>query len=186
MNSIDERSVVDRFLDHPGEDTFAALFQTFSPQLVAFFRRRGREAGLAEDFAQEVMLTVYRKAGQIRDRALFRAWLFKVARNAASRHFARLTHEVPTVDWECVNGRFAPVTYHAAGGPGFEFHGWMTVLEPRERAVMTMRFVEDLEYHEIAAVQAIPIGTVQWQVFNSKKKLAAHLNRWQGPASQAA
>jgi DNA-directed RNA polymerase specialized sigma24 family protein len=36
-----------------------------------------------------VMLTVYRKAGQLRDHALFRAWLFRVARNAACRHYAQ-------------------------------------------------------------------------------------------------
>ena len=31
------------------------------------------------------------------------------------------------------------------------------------------------DYHEIAAAQAIPIGTVQWRVFNAKKKLAPYL-----------
>lgn len=40
---------------------------------------------------------------------------------------------------------------------------------------MTLRFVEEWEYHEIAAAQATPIGTVQWRVFNSKKKLAPRL-----------
>jgi DNA-directed RNA polymerase specialized sigma24 family protein len=41
---------------------------------------------------------------------------------------------------------------------------------------MMLRFVEEWEYHEIAAGKAIPIGTVQWRVFNSKKKLAPHLS----------
>jgi DNA-directed RNA polymerase specialized sigma24 family protein len=45
---------------------------------------------------------------------------------------------------------------------------------------MKLRFVEQWEYHEIAAAQAIPIGTVQWRVFNAKKKLAAHLKTRQG------
>jgi DNA-directed RNA polymerase specialized sigma24 family protein len=31
-----------------------------------------------------------------------------------------------------------------------------------------------LEYHEIAQARQLPLGTVQWRVFNSKKKLAAH------------
>jgi DNA-directed RNA polymerase specialized sigma24 family protein len=51
----------------------------------------------------------------------------------------------------------------------------MKFLDTHERETMTLRFVEEWEYHEIAAVQAIPIGTVQWRVFNSKKKLALHL-----------
>jgi DNA-directed RNA polymerase specialized sigma24 family protein len=51
----------------------------------------------------------------------------------------------------------------------------MAFLDSREREVMKLRFIEQWEYHEIAAAQAIPIGTVQWRVFNAKKKLAPHL-----------
>jgi DNA-directed RNA polymerase specialized sigma24 family protein len=51
----------------------------------------------------------------------------------------------------------------------------MSFLESREREALTLRFVEEWEYHEIAAAKAIPIGTVQWRVFNAKKKLATYL-----------
>jgi hypothetical protein len=75
VSNLRECEVAEQFLDNPNEDSFAAVFRTFTPQLVAFFRRRGHKTVPAEDLAQEVMLTVYRKAGQIRDRSLFRAWL---------------------------------------------------------------------------------------------------------------
>src|SRR5262249_15916727 len=148
-------------------------FHMFSPQLVAFFRRRGHGKTVAEDLAQEVMLTVYRKAGQLRDLKLFRAWLFKVARNAACRHFAQRSREVPIVVLAELC-EMVPAPNHNPFGPTSEFRDWMTFLEALERETMTLRFVEEWEYHEIAAAQAIPIGTVQWRVFNSKKKLAAH------------
>jgi hypothetical protein len=51
----------------------------------------------------------------------------------------------------------------------------MAYLESREREALTLRFVEQWEYHEIAAAKNIPIGTVQWRVFNAKKKLAPYL-----------
>jgi Sigma-70 region 2 len=73
MTSLLECEVAERFLQHADEDSFAELFRTFSPQLIAFFRRRGHEKDIAEDLSQEVMLTVYRKAGQLRDHRLFRA-----------------------------------------------------------------------------------------------------------------
>ena len=176
MTKLDECAVADRFLDDPNEDSFAALFQVFTPQLVAFFRRRGHDMGLAEDLAQEVMFIVYRKAAQIRDRALFRAWLFKIARNAVCRHFAKCTREAPTTDLADMGDRFAAPAHRPDSEPAFEFREWMAFLDPRERDVMTLRFVEEWEYHEIAAAKAIPIGTVQWRVFNSKKKLAVHLS----------
>jgi RNA polymerase sigma-70 factor (ECF subfamily) len=175
VTNWNESEVAERFLEQRDEDSFKALFHLFSPQLVAFFRRRGHEKGIAEDLAQEVMLTVYRKAGQLRDHKLFRAWLFKVARHAACRHFAQRTREVPTVDVADISD-FLPAPNHSPFGPTAEFKDWMKFLDAHERETMKLRFIEEGEYHEIAAAQAIPIGTVQWRVFNSKKKLAAHLS----------
>src|SRR5215469_12767019 len=172
---MSEYEVAEQFLNQADEESFDALFRIFSPQLVAFFRRRAHERGVAEDLAQEVMLTVYRKAGQLRDHKLFRAWLFKVARNAACRLFAQRTRQVPTVDL-ADQTEMLPSPSHNAFSPTSEFKDWMKFLDAQERETMMLRFVEEWEYHEIAAAQAIPIGTVQWRVFNSKKKLAAHLH----------
>src|SRR5215467_14136954 len=174
MTQSRECEVVEQFLNQADEDSFNDLFRIFSPQLVAFFRRRGHEKDIAEDLAQEVMLTVYRKSGQLRDHKLFRAWLFKVARNAAIRHFAQRTREVPTVDVTDMTD-FLPAPVHSPFEPTAEFNDWMKFLDWQEGETMKLRFIEQWEYHEIAAAQAIPIGTVQWRVYNSKKKLAAHL-----------
>ena len=51
----------------------------------------------------------------------------------------------------------------------------MSVLSAQERDVMTLRFVEEWEYHEIAAALGAPIGTIKWKVSDCKKKLAKHL-----------
>ena len=175
MEKLQECEIAERFLEQTDAESFNAVFRVFSPQRVAFFRRRGHEKDIAEDLAQEVMLTVYRKAGQLRDRKLFRAWLFKVARNTEYRHFAQRTREVPTVDVADISD-FVPAPNRNPLGPATEFNDWMKFLDAQERETMTLRFIEEWEYHEIAAAQAIPIGTVQWRVFNSKKKLAVHLS----------
>jgi len=167
-------AAMEAFLEAPSEESFASLFKILTPQLVAFFRARGCEA-VAEDLAQEVMLTVYRKATQVRDRALFRAWVFTVARNALSRHWGQRAREVETVDLAEVPERFVASKNHSEGMPAFEFHRWMAFLDSQERRALTLRFIDEFEYHEIAAAQTIPIGTAQWRVFNAKKKLAPHL-----------
>ena len=48
-------------------------------------------------------------------------------------------------------------------------------LDAAECDVMILRFVKQWEYHEIAAARANAMGTIQWRIFNSKKKLAGHL-----------
>src|SRR5271163_1867054 len=172
---LHEESVTNKFLEAPDEDSFADIFKIFTTQLVAFFRTRGCELALAEDLSQEVMLTVYRKATQVRDRALFRAWLFKVARNALCRHYGKQSREVDTIALEKAADQLVASSKSHAATPAFELLHWMSFLDSREQEALTLRFVEEWEYHEIAAEKAIPIGTVQWRVFNAKKKLAPHL-----------
>ena len=184
--TLRESGVTERFLVSPNEESFADLFRVFTPQLVAFFRSRSCPLALSEDLTQEVMLTVYRKAAQVRDRSLFRAWLFKIARNALCRQYGKQSREVETVDLANVAGTMVASSNKSAGTCGFEFHGWMAFLESTEREALTLRFVEEWEYHEIAAAKKIPIGTVQWRVFNAKKKLAPHLKARQISRREAA
>ena len=178
-------AAMEAFLEAPNEESFASLFKILTPQLVGFFRARGCEA-VAEDLAQEVMLTVYRKADQVRDRALFRAWVFTIARNALSRHWGQRSREVETVDLAEVPERFVASINRSAGTLAFEFHRWMAFLGSQEREALTLRFIDEYEYHEIAAAQTIPIGTAQWRVFNAKKKLAPHLKKIEANSTRMA
>lgn len=166
-----ELRVIGNFLELPNDQSFTEVFLMFTPQLVSFFRSHGCGLELSEDLSQEVMLTVYRKSKQLRDRTRFRSWLFTIGRHALYRHCRKRGPEADGVDLESVIDTNA----NAAGPPAFEFHRWMSFLESAEREALTLRFVEEWEYHEIAAAKAIPIGTVQWRVFNARKKLAAHL-----------
>jgi len=182
-----DAEVVENFLNTPSEESFTALFKVFSPQLFSFFRARRCVPDLAEDLTQEVMLKVYRKAGQIRDRRLFRGWLFKIASNTLLIHYDKRSREVETVDVAGAIDRLAAPASSTSGGPVHsEFHHWMALLDSRERELMILRYIEDWEYHEIAAAQAVPIGTVQWRVFKAKKKLAPHLTTRENALRKAA
>ena len=172
-----ECTAAQQFLESPSQDTFAAVFTIFTPQLTSFFRARGCGQALSEDLAQEVMLIVYRKADQLRDRTLFRAWLFKIARSSLCRYYGKRSREVETIDLEKVADHLVASTNGPAATPAFEFLHWMSFLDSREQEALTLRFIEEWEYHEIATAKAIPIGTVQWRVFNAKKKLAPILRR---------
>jgi RNA polymerase sigma factor (sigma-70 family) len=181
-----ERTATDEFLESPSEDSFYSLFRIFTPQLTSFFRARGCELALGEDLAQEVMFTVYRKSDQLRDRTLFRAWLFKIARSVLCRHYGKRSREVETIGLDNLADRLLVSSQISAGTPAFEFLDWIEFLDKREQEALRLRFIEEWEYHEIAAAQAIPIGTVQWRVFNAKKKLAPHLKRRQAAIRPAA
>ena len=182
--ALKEDEITQSFLESPTEDTFARVFKTFTPQLISFFCARGCEMAASEDLAQDVMFIVCRRAGQLRDRALFRSWLFKIARSVLCRHYGRKWREGPAVELDRAIDDLAASIKSPAGTPAFEFLRWISFLKPHEQEILRLKFIEDWEYHEIAANKAIPIGTVQWRVFNAKRKLVPLLRRFNGAPSR--
>ncbi len=168
-----EQSVVKRFLEEPDEESFGPLFRTFCPRVLCYFEARGCDASLAADLTQEVMLTVYRHAGALRDRSLFRAWMFQIAHRVLLRQWHKAGRQGEAVDLEQLDDR------RSARRPSFggELADAMRCLLPQERQVILLKFVDQLEYREIAAVLELPVGTVKWRVFCSKKKLAGYFGK---------
>ena len=61
---------------------FAELFDHFAPRLKAYLVRLGSDPAQAEELAQEVMITLWRKAALFdASRASAATWLFRIARN---------------------------------------------------------------------------------------------------------
>jgi RNA polymerase sigma factor (sigma-70 family) len=168
---ISEREAVETYLRAPSEEAYCSLFRTIAPQLVCYFRTRGCGLDLAEDLTQDVMLAVHRQSHTLRKIELFRPWLFKIARNALLQHIRVQGRQVETTELDARSQELgAP-----AGDPlaSARFSEWMASLNREERQLMLLRYVEGLEYHEIAAVLEVPLGTVQWRIFHTKRKLAA-------------
>jgi RNA polymerase sigma-70 factor, ECF subfamily len=157
-----------RFLEHPDPDTYSVLYRAVIGSVIGYFRTRGCSAHLAEDLAQDVMLAVYRHSAQLRDRKRFCGWLFQIARNRLLQFRRSAQKEVDLTEIGDVAGpQRDPLT-------ASQFAEWMSVLDEGEREALTLRYLEGLTHHEIATVLEIPIGTVQWRVYQSTKKLAAH------------
>jgi DNA-directed RNA polymerase specialized sigma24 family protein len=119
-----EAAATEAFLEAPNEEAFIELFLTLTPQLVSFFRSRGCARDLSEDLSQDVMLTVYRKAAQLRDRERFRARVFTIARHALYRHQGRRSLEVVAIDVKDI----VDTRTKSTGPSAFEFHHWITFL----------------------------------------------------------
>jgi len=171
--SLSEQDSIAEFLSHPTEQAYQSLFEVISPQLLSYFRVRGCDRGLGEDLTQEVMATVYLHRKHLRDPQLFRAWLFRIARNQWLQHLRREQRRVPTTELNEESDRACGRPRDPLLQPSFT--EWLAWLRPEERNLIVLRFVEGLEYHEIASTLDIAMGTVQWKIFQVKRKLADRL-----------
>lgn len=154
--------------------SFAALFDYFAPRIKGFIRRRGVEAAQAEDLAQDVMMTVWKRAGLYkREQGSVSTWIFTIARN---RHIDVIRREKrPEIDPNDPTLSDGPI-------PASDEIVSQTEVSAKLRAalqglpadqvdVLKMNFFEDKPHSEIAAELGLPLGTVKSRVRLALTKL---------------
>ena len=79
-----------------GDDSaFNYLVEKYRRPMISFMYRMARNAGVAEDLAQEVFLRVYRSRANYEASAKFSTWLYRIATNLAVNHARDTRHERP-------------------------------------------------------------------------------------------
>ncbi len=148
---MEEKQAIELFLLTRTEESFCVLFKFLYPKVRRYFLLRGLDGMAADELAQNVMLIVYRRAGDVRDKALFSGWLFQVARNEWRRYWQQHQLESKWVAFEPLEAELAArlairIEESAHSLPD----EWMACLEPEEREIIALRFVEELSYEELA------------------------------------
>ncbi len=133
-----------------------------------------REA--AEDLAQEVFLQLHRNLVSIESDAHLAFWLRKVTANRAIDRLRR-QRQIETTSLDAAAEIPAVL---AAGDPLLLRHLQKLILElaPAARAVLLLRYQEDLDPVEIARTLDLPINTVKSHL---KRSLAALRDRMPVP-----
>ena len=156
---------------------FAVLFAHFAPRVKAYLLRLGASSGVAEELAQETLLSVWRKA-QLFDPAKASAatWLFTIARNLRIDAIRR--EKRPELDPEDFMPE--PDADADAGLMLAENEGRLRLalkeLPADQIQVVELSFFADKPHSQIALELGIPLGTVK-----SRLRLAmARLKRAMG------
>jgi len=143
---------------------FESLFAHFAPRVKSYLLRLGANAAVAEDLAQEAMLTVWRKAGLFDPaKASASTWIFTIARNLridAIRREKRpefdpddpalVPDEEPSAD-----ARLSRADEDA------RLREALTKLSPDQALVVEMSFFADKPHSQIARELNLPLGTVK-------------------------
>ncbi len=145
-------------------DAFATLFAHFAPRVKAYMLKLGTEGSLADELAQETLLTVWRKAGQFdRSKASPSTWIFTIARNLRIDAFRKINR--PELDPE--DPALVPEADEAADDriSRLERAGLVREalkdLNPEQAEVVRLSFFEDKSHSVIAEELDIPLGTVK-------------------------
>ncbi len=154
-------------------EAFAQLFEYFAPRLKAYLMKAGAPAGAAEDFAQDAMLTVWRKADLFDPtRASAATWIFTIARNRRLDVLRRESRALPVPEIalaaeEPERPDDHPSNIEQAG----LLREAMQHLSPDQIEVLRLAFFLDNPHSEIARQLDLPLGTVKSRIRKAMIKL---------------
>jgi RNA polymerase sigma-70 factor (ECF subfamily) len=137
-------------------------------------------AALADDILQETSLQIFRKLQHLREPAVFRAWTFRIASRIAFAHLKSARRWQPLEE--------APVelliTFDDRLGepPDERFLQMIEHVSPASRAVLLLRYQQDLSLEESAAILEIPVGTAKSRLHYGVSMLRKYLMDERKPA----
>ncbi len=154
-----------RVRDGQDEAAFAALFGHFAPRVKGFLMRGGAGEALAEECAQEVMATVWRKAHLFDPtRASVATWIFTIARNRRIDALRRQRRPEPEdLGWgpEPEPDQAAVMELQQESERVVEA---VSRLPPNQRELIERAFFGELSHSEIAAETGLPLGTIKSRI----------------------
>jgi RNA polymerase sigma-70 factor (ECF subfamily) len=152
---------------------FGDLVRTHQSMVFGLACHIVRDRAAAEDLAQEVFLELYRGLARLESPAHVTFWLRRVTSHRGIDRRRRAEHrtELP------IDTAPEPAVLPAPRDPLLEarLRACVAELPARARAVMALRYQEDLETAEIALILGMPVNTVKSHVRRSVAWLRARL-----------
>jgi RNA polymerase sigma-70 factor (ECF subfamily) len=175
-------------LESDERERFERLVMPHQDAAFNFARWLLRSRADAEDVTQEALVRAYRFFRGFRGGDA-RAWLLQIVRNACYTWLEKNRAVDLTTEFdENVHEQHKATSPEAAAVTANERERLMRALEslpPRSREVLVLRELEGCSYKEIAAIAAIPIGTVMSTLARARERLQQALTGSPGRVSTA-
>lgn len=165
-----------------GGPAFEALYRGLYPLVVRTVYLVVLDPDIAQEICHEAFLRLWQHRNRLGEQANERAWLMRVAINLAIDHrrslLTALRHrgnEAPAID---------PATAALAHIDREEMRRALLGLRKRDRALLALRFEQDLSFPEIGRIFGRPEATVKTWVHRALDRLQRQMGGLQ-PAAAA-
>ncbi len=157
------------------EADYERAVATYYESLYAFGYSLAGNAHDAAELTQETYCRLLTKGGQLRDATKLKAWLFTTLYRVFLGWRQRQTRW-PHLEISTVEGELPTLTLeHLDVLRDEAVHDALVALEEHYRAPLTLFYLNDHSYEEIAAILEIPVGTVMSRLSRAKALLRQRL-----------
>jgi RNA polymerase sigma-70 factor (ECF subfamily) len=132
-------------------EDFAHLYDHYVTPMYRFIQYRTHDRAVAEDLTSQTFLRALEKIRSFDPRrGVFRAWLYRIARNAVIDYYRSQKHTAPLPDgWDAAGD---DDTAHDPSALPPELQKAIAQLSEQQREIVLLRIWDGLSYKEIAEV----------------------------------
>ncbi len=172
------------------DPSIASLWiERLRPELLAWLRRRLRDADAAEDLCQETLTRFVEHAPDLREPDKARAYVFQTARNLLANHFrdrrSMLQLEVLDGGLDPRQRADSPQSDAEHGQLREHLQNLLLALPPDQRIAFELGVLQRLAYAEIARTRDCSVAKVKVDVYRARKRLAHGLREFQSGTGRA-
>ena len=170
-------SQLDAVRDHKDKAAFGDLFSHFAPRVKSFLMKSGSPPEMAEECAQEVMVTVWNKAHLFDgSKASVSTWIFTIARNRRIDMIRKQRRPEPEdLPWGPQDAPSAADTLCLQQET--ELLGQAIAELPiKQRQLIERAYFGELTHAEIASETGLPLGTIKSRIRLALDRLRHAMN----------
>jgi RNA polymerase sigma-70 factor (ECF subfamily) len=152
--------------------------KAFEP-LVRFYMKRAYNIALgfinneqdALDISQEAFIKAYKNIKNFDESRRFFPWFYQIIKRLCFDYYNKRKKR------KIFSNNFSTIIYNDNGNSGFkdELADAVSKLNPEQREIIILRYVEGCSYEDIALILKKPVGTIMSSIFYIKKKLKKEL-----------
>jgi RNA polymerase sigma-70 factor (ECF subfamily) len=177
--ALTETDLVNAARQHAPE-AWDHLLKRHQLPLYTFVAELLRDEQAALDVVQETFAAAVRHIATLRDDTRFSSWLFGIAHQKCVQHwrrarrgedvFAPAPDDASATDWPDPHGA-DPRALLVRAEHADAFFALVEKLPPAQRSALLLHVLEDFSLEEIAAISAVPVGTVKSRLHHAKRAL---------------
>jgi len=161
-------------------EALGELLRTYQARVFGFVRRYVGRRDEAAEIVQEAFLQAFKSIDRFEEGRPFRPWLFKIAVNVCRNH--RRLGQRRELPQEVLPDASALWQEHPAVAPdaalfthasAAELEGWLATLTAEDRALLLLRYSEEMSYQDLATLYSRPQGLLKMRVHRAIGRLRA-------------
>lgn len=151
--------------DRQDKAAFAELFAHFAPRVKSFLMKSGASHDMAEECAQDVMATLWRKASLFDPaKASVSTWIFTIARNRRIDMLRKQRRPEPEdLPWG-PEAEPDQADVIALAQETEQLGAALAALPEKQRSLIEKAYFGDLSHSEIAEQTGLPLGTIKSRI----------------------